>query len=118
MVVLHFFKKKGRKERNRGRRWLYCRWKKSVRWPPVMGCSGDGHGCVTLFVIVCFVCAAMMIVMLKYKQEASGRVCFLKTRMGMAHFTSFIKKKKIDITWVVLTQPNLVLPGLIKGSLY
>jgi hypothetical protein len=79
-----------------------------VRWPPATGCGGDSHGCVT----VCFVYAAMMTVMLKYKQEASGRACFLKTRMGMAHFTSFIKKKKKTPYYLGrLTQPNLVLSG-------
>jgi hypothetical protein len=61
-----------------------------VRWPSATGCSGDGHGCVTLFVIVCFVCAAMMIVMLKYKQEdASGRVLFLKNQNGHGPFHKF-----------------------------
>jgi hypothetical protein len=88
------YKKKEKKKRKEGKgsrgtcgkRWLYYRWKKSVRCPPVTGCSGDGHDCVTLFVIVCFVCAAMMIVTLKYKQEASGRVCILKNQNGHGPF--------------------------------
>jgi len=43
-------KTKKRKDRNYGRQWLYCLWKKSIRWPLATGCGGDGHGCVTLCV--------------------------------------------------------------------
>jgi hypothetical protein len=64
-----------------------------VRWPSATGCSGDGHGCVTLFVIVCFVCAAIDdsdVENLKYKQEdASGRVLFLKNQNGHGPFHKF-----------------------------
>jgi len=60
-----------------------------VRWPPATGCGGDSHGCVT----VCFVYAAMMTVMLKYKQEASGRVCFLKTIREMLGVQKLLQRE-------------------------
>jgi hypothetical protein len=38
--------------------------------------------------------------------------CFLKTKMGLAYFTSFIKKKKTRFFNLGrLTQPNLVIPS-------